>query len=210
MSEDSIRPKLEAVPTTEEELDEEEQEFRALRRDLPGVKGASAAGIVAISVGKAPGKNEFFRTHPEFRADRPHGQCRDGDGEALFRGGARAWWSRWPASASRFPIMPSTSPSPRAVRCGLFRYVKPTMTASKTNTSAPKKSPCCRRATSGCGCTPTWRTGATKCFPAPADRFAEPQWPILKHAKIFRLGLPRQGSTDRQPRAHPVPEMGCP
>lgn len=40
---------------TEEELDEEEQEFRALRRDLPGVKGASSAGIVAISVGKTPG-----------------------------------------------------------------------------------------------------------------------------------------------------------
>ena len=40
---------------TEEELGEEEQEFRALRRDLPGVKGASSAGIVAISVGKTPG-----------------------------------------------------------------------------------------------------------------------------------------------------------
>jgi hypothetical protein len=52
---------------TAEELDEEEQEFRALRRDLPGVKGASAAGIVAISVGKIPTKNEFFRSHREFR-----------------------------------------------------------------------------------------------------------------------------------------------
>jgi hypothetical protein len=50
-----------------EQLDEEEKEFRALRRDLPGVKGASAAGIVAISVGKTPSKNEFFRTHKEFR-----------------------------------------------------------------------------------------------------------------------------------------------
>ena len=49
------------------ELDEEEKEFRALRRDLPGVKGSSAAGIVTISVGKAPTKNEFFRTHPDFR-----------------------------------------------------------------------------------------------------------------------------------------------
>ena len=38
-----------------------------MRRDLPGVKGAGAAGIVAISVGKAPAKNEFFRTHPTFR-----------------------------------------------------------------------------------------------------------------------------------------------
>jgi hypothetical protein len=46
-----------------EQLDEEEKEFRALRRDLPGVKGTSATGIVAISVGKTPSKNEFFRTH---------------------------------------------------------------------------------------------------------------------------------------------------
>ena len=38
-------------PELERELDEEEAEFRAIRKDLPGVKGASAAGIVAISVG---------------------------------------------------------------------------------------------------------------------------------------------------------------
>jgi hypothetical protein len=55
------------APPTAEELDAEEAEFRALRRDLPGVKGSSAAGIVAISVGKTPAKNEFFRTHREFR-----------------------------------------------------------------------------------------------------------------------------------------------
>ena len=34
---------------------------------LPGVKGASTTGIVAISVGKTPTKNEFFRAHREFR-----------------------------------------------------------------------------------------------------------------------------------------------
>ena len=61
---ESSKPRLEVVSPTPEDLDEEEKEFRALRRDLPGVKGASAAGIVAISVGKAPGKNEFFRCHP--------------------------------------------------------------------------------------------------------------------------------------------------
>lgn len=54
------------TPTTEE-LDAEEQEFRALRRDLPGVGGTSASGTVTISVGKAPAKNEFFRTHKQFR-----------------------------------------------------------------------------------------------------------------------------------------------
>jgi hypothetical protein len=54
-------------PELKEELDEDETEFRSIRKDLPGVKGASAAGIVAISVGKTPTKNEFFRTHPTFR-----------------------------------------------------------------------------------------------------------------------------------------------
>src|SRR5262249_33216754 len=56
---------LKLVP--DEELDEEEREFRAIRRDLPGVKGASAVGLVTIGVSKTPGKNEFFRTHPDFR-----------------------------------------------------------------------------------------------------------------------------------------------
>ena len=64
MADEVKKPKLEVVP---EELDEDEAEFRKLRRDLPGVKGASAVGIVSIGVGKIPGKNEFFRTHKEFR-----------------------------------------------------------------------------------------------------------------------------------------------
>ena len=82
MDDETPKPKLELVPPTEEELDEEEQEFRALRRDLPGVKGASAVGIVAISVGKAPAKNEFFRMSPGVPPGRPDGQLRDGHGEA--------------------------------------------------------------------------------------------------------------------------------
>src|SRR5262245_3368163 len=56
---------LKLVP--EEELDEEELEFRSIRKDLPGVKGASAVGVVTIAVGKTPGKNEFFRSNEEFR-----------------------------------------------------------------------------------------------------------------------------------------------
>ena len=59
---DAVQPVQDAA----EQLDAEEAEFRALRRDLAGVKGASAAGIVAISVGKTPTKNEFFRTHKNF------------------------------------------------------------------------------------------------------------------------------------------------
>jgi hypothetical protein len=57
---------LKLVP--EEELDEEEREFRALRRDVPGVKGASEVGMLTISVGKAPSpKNIYYRTHKTFR-----------------------------------------------------------------------------------------------------------------------------------------------
>jgi hypothetical protein len=49
----------------EEALDAEELEFRKMRRDLPGVKGSAAAGIVSIAVAKTPRKNKFFRTHPD-------------------------------------------------------------------------------------------------------------------------------------------------
>jgi hypothetical protein len=58
-------------PEVTEELDAEEAEFRSIRRDLPGVKGSSGIGIVAISVGKTPAKNEFFRTLPDFRPVAP-------------------------------------------------------------------------------------------------------------------------------------------
>jgi hypothetical protein len=40
------KPDLKLVP--EEGLDEEELEFRSIRKDLPGVKGASAVGVVTI------------------------------------------------------------------------------------------------------------------------------------------------------------------
>ena len=60
------KPDLKLV--SEEELDAEEQEFRALRRDTPGVKGASDIGMLTISVGKQPSpKNIFYRTHKTFR-----------------------------------------------------------------------------------------------------------------------------------------------
>ena len=83
MADDGKKPKFEVV--SDDELDEDEREFRALRRDLPGVKGASAVGIVNISVAKIPGKNEFFRTHPEFRPVFPIVDLEVGIGEAVLR-----------------------------------------------------------------------------------------------------------------------------
>src|SRR5258708_38103492 len=63
MADETSKPKLAVVA---EDLDEDEIEFKKLRRDLPGVKGASAIGIVSITVSKKPPKNEFFRTNKDF------------------------------------------------------------------------------------------------------------------------------------------------
>jgi hypothetical protein len=68
MSDEQTKPKLEIVPPSAEELDEEEREFRSLRRDLPGVKGTADVGIITISVGRQPSpKNTFYRTCKTFR-----------------------------------------------------------------------------------------------------------------------------------------------
>src|SRR6516164_559293 len=58
--EQTKKPDLKVV--SEEELDEEEKEFRALRRDVPGVKGAAEAGILTISVGRQPARFEELLT----------------------------------------------------------------------------------------------------------------------------------------------------
>jgi hypothetical protein len=63
-TEQAAAPPTETV--TEEMLDADEAEFNKLRRDLPGVKGASAVGIVTIAVANRPPKNEYLRTHPTF------------------------------------------------------------------------------------------------------------------------------------------------
>jgi hypothetical protein len=51
---------------SEEELAREEAEYARLRQDLPNAEGASARGIVTINAEKNPGRNEFFRSHPDF------------------------------------------------------------------------------------------------------------------------------------------------
>ena len=48
MTDETENPNLKLV--SDEQLDEDEAEFRSLRRDLPGMKGASAVGIVSIGV----------------------------------------------------------------------------------------------------------------------------------------------------------------
>ena len=127
-------------PELEAELDEEEKEFRALRRDLDGVKGASAAGIVTISVGKAPPKNEFFRTHPT--------SVRSSRSSIIEQGMDKHFFAVTPdmvEALSGIGITVSdhtlyltvTSRRRRPRRAGAAGHRR---TASRTNTTAPRRS----------------------------------------------------------------------
>jgi hypothetical protein len=180
--------KLELVTPNDEGLDEEEREFRALRRDLPGVKGASAVGIVAISVGKSPSKNEFFRTHPGFHAivsmiDAEIGMERHYF--AVAPGMVEPLASIGIAVADHALYLTLTSRG--AARIVPVRQANPD---GEQNEYARTKEIAMLQARD------QWVRIYTdmenKCyqvFPAPPDRFAAPQWPDLTPAKIFRLAF---------------------
>jgi hypothetical protein len=186
--EPTTKPDLKIVSPTPEELDEEEQEFRALRRDLPGVKGASAVGIVAISVGKAPAKNEFFRTHAEFRPIVPLVDCEMGMERHYF---AVTPDMVEPLAGIGISVTDHalylTITSRGAVRIVPVRQAN---SDGEQNEYARTKEIAMLQARE------QWVRMYTdmenRCyqvFPAPADRFAAPQWPPLKPAKIFRLAF---------------------
>jgi hypothetical protein len=190
------KPKLEVVQA--EDLDADEAEFRKLRIDLPGVKGASAVGIVAIGVGRIPGKNEFFRTHPEFRPtvflvdievgmEKQYFACTDEMVAALAGIGITVsphmLYLTVTASGSVriIPInVTSDNEYNRTKEIGLVKGIDQwvrlyTDTANKVY----------------------------KTFPAPVGRFADPIWPELKPAKIFRLGFRDKGRMVDSPD-HPL------
>jgi len=189
---DEATKKLKLEVVSDEELDEEEREFRALRRDLPGVKGAAAVGIVSINVAKVPGKNEFFRTHADFRPviplvdlevgmERQFFAVTDEMVEALAGIGITVtlhtlYLCVTPHGAVR--IVPIRHPDAEGnlneyhrtkeigLREGIEQWVR--LYTDQANR-------------------------VYKVFPAPVDRFAEPIWPELKHAKIFRLAFRDKG-----------------
>ncbi len=179
---------LKIVSPTPEELDEEEQEFRRLRRDLPGVKGASAVGIVAIGVAKTPGKNEFFRTHADFSPvvpivdlevgmERQFFAVTDEMVEALVGIGI---------SVTNHTLY-LTVTSRGAVRIVPIRNAN---TDGEQNEYARTKEIGLLQGRE------RWVRLYTdvenrnyRTFPAPSGRFADPIWPELKPAKIFRLAF---------------------
>jgi hypothetical protein len=190
MADEVKKAKLELV--TEEELDEEEREFRALRRDLPGVKGASAAGIVAISVGKAPGKNEFFRTHPDFRPVVPIVDIEIGMEKQFF-----AVADPMITALAGIGITVTdhtlylTVTSRGALRLVPVRHAN---ADGDQNEYARTKEIGLREGVD------QWvrlytdqENRAYKVFPAPEGRFSDPVWPELKPARIFKLAFRDKG-----------------
>jgi hypothetical protein len=186
---DSLPP---ISPEDAEQLDEEEREFRAMRRDIPGVKGASAAGVVSISVGKAPLKNEFFRTHrdPHFRPLVPMVEV--GMEKHFF-----AVTSEMIAPLTGIGISVSDRVLYFTVTSrGALRYVpvrQATGDSEQNEYDRTKEIGLVNAMDEWVRLFTDQENKDYKVFPAPAGRFGEPQWPDLKASKVFRLAFRDKG-----------------
>ena len=182
-------PSTAPVPQVDQEqLDEEEQEFRAMRRDLPGVKGDGAAGIVAVSVGKAPAKNEFFRTHPEFRPIVAMVDLEVGMERQFF-----AVTKEMVTALHGIGITVSdhvlylTVTARGAVRIVPVRLAN--NDGEQNEYARTKEIGLVQGITQWVRLFTDLENKCYQVFPAPAGRFADPCWPELKQARIFKLAF---------------------
>jgi hypothetical protein len=175
-----------------EQLDAEEAEFRALRRDLPGVKGASATGIVAISVGKAPTKNEFFRAHKEFRPIIPIVDFEMGMERQFF-----AVTSDMVEALNTIGITVTDHVLYLTITTrGAIRIVPvrgPNADGDQNEYARTKELGLVQSIGEWVRLFTDQENRCYKVFPAPAGRFGDPQWPELKSAKIFKLAFLDKG-----------------
>jgi hypothetical protein len=175
-----------------EQLDEEEVEFRAMRRDLSGVKGASAAGIVAISVGKAPPKNEFFRTQKTFRPVVPIVDVEVGMERQFF---AVTHEMVEPLNAIGITVTDHVLYLTVTSR-GSFRIVPVRQANSDGDQNEyhrTKEIGLLQGMDEWVRLFTDQENRCYKVFPAPAGRFSDPLFPDLKEAKIFRLAFRDKG-----------------
>jgi len=190
MAEDAKKPDLKIVP--DEELDEEEKEFRALRRDLPGVKGASAVGIVSIGVSKLPGRNEFFRTHADFRPVVPIVDLEVGMERQFF-----AVTDEMVEALAGIGITVSLHTLYLTVTAGgAVRIIPvrcPNQDGDQNEYNRTRELGLLRATKEWVRLYPDQQNRIYKVFPPPAGRFADPIWPELKPAKIFRLAFRDKG-----------------
>ena len=180
-------------PEVQAELDEEEQEFRSIRRDLPGVKGASAAGIVTIGVGKTPTpKNEFFRTHKEFRPIVPMVDCEIGMERKFFAVTADMVE---PLNSIGITVTDHTlylTITPR----GALKIIPvrgPNSDGEQNEYNRTREIGLIQGMDEWVRLYSDQENRCYKVFPATPKRYGEPQWPDLKPAKVFRLGFRDKG-----------------
>jgi hypothetical protein len=183
--------KHEILPS--EQLDEEEKEFRALRRDLPGVKGAADVGLITVSVGRQPTpKHEFYRTHKDFRPVVPL--------VGIEVGMDRHYVAVAPAMIEPLASIGITVTdhtlylivTPR----GALRIIPvrgPNAEGEMTEWDRTKEVALIDGIDAWVRMYSDKENGAYKSFPAPAGRFGEPNWPDIKPAKIFRMGFRDKG-----------------
>jgi hypothetical protein len=191
-----------APQASPEQLDEDEKEFRAMRRDLPGVQGASAVGIVSIGVSKVPGKNEFFRTHPDFRPIVPVVDL-EVDMERQFF----AVTDEMVKALEGIGISVSLHTLYLTVTARGAVKIVPVRQANadgeQNEYARTKEIGLIRGTTEWVRLFTDTKNRVYEVYPAPAGRFADPIWPALAHAKIFRLAFRDKGRLIDSPQ-HPT------
>jgi hypothetical protein len=190
VAEDEIDLAAESITeqVTKEELDADEAEFRKLRRDIPGVKGSSAIGIVSVGVSKIPGKNEFFRTHKDFRPVVPLVDVEVGMEKQFFAVDPDmvVALAGIGITVSEHTLYLTITPR------GAYRIV-PINCATDNEYARTKEIGLLDGVGGWVRLYTDQENKVYKVFPAPAGRFAEPIWPELNHAKIFRLAFRDKG-----------------
>jgi hypothetical protein len=195
MADENKELKLKVVS---EEEDADEVEFRKLRRDLPGVKGASALGIVSVGVGKIPGVNEFFRTSKEFRPtfslvntevgmEKQYFAVDDDMVVALAGIGI---------TCSEHTLYLTVTPQGKVT-------IIPIHCGSDNDYNRTKEIGLLQGEEEWVRLFTDQKNKVYKVFPAPAGRFADPIWPVLKPAKIFRMAFRDKGRLVDSPE-HPL------
>jgi hypothetical protein len=175
-----------------EQLDKEEAEFRAIRRDLDGVKGTSGAGIVAISVGKTPTKNEFFRTHKGFRPRVPIVDLESGMERQYFAVTADMIE---PLASIGITVTDHILYLTVTAR-GAFRIVPVRQAlgdAEQNEYHRTKEMGLIQGMEEWVRFYTDEENHCYRVYPAPVGRFSEPQFPNLAHSKIFALGFTDKG-----------------
>ena len=189
-------------PEQVDALDADEAEFRALRRDLPGVKGASATGIVAMSVGKTPAKNEFFRTHREFRPIIPIVDLEVGMERQFFAVTSDKVENLHGIGISvTAHVLYLTITSRGAIRIVPVRQAN--ADGEQNEYHRTKEIGLVQAIDKWVRLYTDQENRCYKVFTAPPERFSEPQWPELKEAKIFRLAFRDKGRLVDSPE-HPL------